>query len=222
MYRRFLGMTGRLVLILVCAALARQSLAGDPAMLLPSGISIGMDRRALLALEPPLRQLEPPLSFGPVQAEFIDIGIDRLGVPGTLYFQMDTRSGKLRQLLFEWRDARIFQGAAAKILARLEARLGTPEVICVSGEAGQPTRRVSARWRGGIVILRVSLFDHRSRGIAYFDPNTDPDLRRPSFERRRITRRSLPRRLVARLHGVDDLDLRPRQDCPEGSRLEAR
>ena len=62
------------------------------------------------------------------------------------------------------------------------------------------------------------MFDHRSSDIAYFDLNTDSDPRRPSFERRRITRRSLPQRLVARVHGIDDAGLRPKRECPDGSR----
>lgn len=222
MYRRFLRLTGLVVLISAAPGLERPGLAADPAMLLPPGISLGMDRRALRAVEPPLRPLVPALSFGPVQAEFIDTSIERLGAPGILYLQVDPASGMLRQLLFEWRDARVPRGRAAEMLARLEAYLGPPEMSCVAMLAGQPPRRVSARWRGAEVMLRVALFDHRSSGIAYFDPNTDSDPRRPSFERRRITRRSLPRRLVARIHGIDDLDLRPRQECPDRSTPEHR
>lgn len=222
MYRRIRRLSRLVILIVACQVAAFDLQAGDAALLLPPGISIGMDRQALRALDPPLRSLEPPLSFGPVQAEFIDTSIERLGAPGTLYFQIDAASGRLRQLLFEWRDARIPQGRVAEMLARLETRLGPPDVSCVTGAPNQAPRRVSARWRGASIMLQVSMFDHRSAGIAYFDLNSESDPRRPSFERRRINRRSLPRRLVARIHAVDDTGLRPRQDCPAGSTRENR
>jgi hypothetical protein len=164
-----------------------------------------------------LRHLDPPLSFGPVQAEFIDARIQRLGAPGTLYLQVDPSNGRLRQALFEWRDARVSRGRAAAMLARLEVHLGAPDHVCFTSVKGQPSHQVSAHWKGPTVVLRVSMLDHRADGIAYFDPNTVSDPRRPSFERRRVTRRSLPRRLLARIHAVDDRDLEPRQNCPEGS-----
>jgi hypothetical protein len=222
MYRRFLRLIRLVAVILAAGAPVRPSLAGDPAVLLPSGITIGMDRAALRLSRPSLRRLNPPLSFGPVQAEFIDTDVEGLGAPGLLYFQMDARTGRLRQLLFEWRDGRVPGGGLAEMLKRLEADLGAPELVCITTPAGRPPRRVSAQWRGRTVMLRVSMFDYRARNIAYFDPNTDSDPRRPSFERRRITRRSLPRRMVARVHAVDDLELEPRQDCPDGSSLEPR
>jgi hypothetical protein len=209
-------------LILALTVVARPGFAADPVFLLPPGISIGMDRAALRALQPPLRALAPALNFGPVQAEFIDTSIERLGAPGTLYFQMDPVSGRLRQLLFEWRDARVSGDRAADMLARLDARLGEPEMSCVTTMAGQGARRVSARWTGSAIVLRVSMVDHRSSDIAYFDPNTDANPRRPSHERRRITRRSLPRRLVARLHAADDVELWPRRGCQDGSAPENR
>jgi hypothetical protein len=192
--------------------------AADPATLLPRNIEIGMSRSALLAVEPALRELDPPLSFGPVQAEFIDTSIERLGAPGTLFIQLDPQGGRLRQLLFDWRDARVSPGRAAAMLEQLERHLGTPDQACfTAARQGKPPLQVSARWRGAAVVLHVSMFDHREAGIAYFDPNSDSDPRRPSFERRRITRRSLPRRMVVRIHGVEDDALAPRQECPEGS-----
>jgi hypothetical protein len=217
MYRRFLRLIGLLALFPSCEVLAEELGVDGPGFILPPGISIGMDRRALRNLRPDLRALEPALNFGPMLAEFVDSGADWLGVPGILYFQIDPDSGRLRQLLFEWRDARVSNGRAAEMLTRLEARLGPPELSCFVAVAREAPRRISALWRGTSVVLRVSMFDHRSADIAYFDPNTDSDPRRPSFERRRITRRSLPRRLVARVHDIDDSDLKPRLECPHGS-----
>ena len=222
MYRRILRLIGLLALFPSYGVLAEEAGGADPGFILPSGISIGMDRHALRNLRPALRVLEPPLRFGPLLAEFVDPGVERLGELGILYFQIDPDSGQLRQLLFEWRDARVSQGHAAEILARLEARLGPPGLSCVVAVAGEAPRRISALWRGASVVLRVSMFDHRSADIAYFDLNSDSDPRRPSFERRRITRRSLPRRIVARVHGIDDFGLRPRRDCPDGSRPQDR
>lgn len=194
------------------------TIAADPAVLIPQDIEIGMSWSQMLALKPPLRLLDPPLSFGPVQAEFIDISIERLGALGTLNYQLDPREGRLRQLLFDWRDARVSPGRAAAMLERLERHLGAPDQACfTAARQGKSPLQVAARWRGAAVMLHVSMFDHRGAGIAYFDPNSQSDPRRPSFERRRITRRSLPRRMVVRIHGVEDDALAPRQECPAGS-----
>ena len=47
----------------------------DPISLLPPGITVGMDRLALRALDPPPRSFDSPLSFSLVQAKLIDMSI---------------------------------------------------------------------------------------------------------------------------------------------------
>lgn len=202
------------VLIVLGAPGIRPAVAADPAMLLPAGIVIGMHRSALQARQPSLRRLEPPLNFGPVQAEFVDVDAEFLGARATLYLQINPTDGRLRQAFFEWRDAQAPPGHAAALLDRLERHLGEPRAVCRVTVGAQPPRLVSANWRGASVQLYLSMFDFHQPGIAYFDLNSDSDPRQPSFERRRITRRSLPRRLIARIHAVEDPGLAPRQGCP--------
>lgn len=207
----------KLILLAGLLAASREGAAADPASLLPDGMRLGMDRRAVMALEPAPLRIDPPLVYGPLLGEFVDKRFAALGPEGIAYYQLDSGTGRLRQLLLEWRDGRASQGRAARMLEELEARLGPPSVRCLVALADAPPRVVAARWDGVEAVLHVSLFDHRTGGIAYFDLNTSSDPRQPSRERRRISRRSLPRRLIARLHAADDSALTPRRECPAGS-----
>ncbi len=216
------GCIFRLLVFAVVAAAgttgARAAMAGaDPVALLPDGTRLGMERREILARSPPLRRLDPPIIFGPLLGEFLDRGFSAMGAPGLVYYQLDPTTGRLRQLLFEWRDGLASRGRAAEMMAELESRLGPPAIRCVAMVKDAPPRLVTAHWAGEVAALNVALFDFRASGIAYFDLNTDSDPRQPSHERRRITRRSLPRRLIARLHAVGDAELNPRRECPAGS-----
>jgi len=196
--------------------------AGDLQELLPTGARLGMEQSEMSSVRPTPTRLDVALVFGPLRAEFIDPDFTALGSPGILYFQFDSTSVRLRQFLFEWRDAAASQFHTAELFARLRAKLGAPTLICIHEARGTPSHVVAARWRSAALMLQVSIFDHRGSGVARYDLNSDADPRRPSHERRRITRRSLPRRLVARLHAADDIDLIPRRDCPEGSIPETR
>jgi hypothetical protein len=209
--------------VLLCGLpVSSPGLAGDLDELPPNGARLGMERSEIFSISPPPRRLDSPLIFGPLRAEFMASGVAALGPPGTLYYQFDPKSGRLRQFLFEWRDADASKTHASDLLARLREKLGAPVLICIGGGREKPPRVVSARWRGAGLMLDVSILDHRADGVAHFDLNSDSDPRRPSHERRRVTRRSLPRRLTARLHGAEDVDLLPRRDCPLGSSPETR
>lgn len=198
------------------------SSAGGLEELLPTGARLGMERSEMSSISPPPRRLDPPMIFGPTRAEYMSSGFVALGPPGTLYYQFDAKSGRLRQVLFEWRDAADMETQTAELLARLHARLGAPTLTCIVVARGRTPRVVAARWRGVDLVLHVSALNHRDDGVARYDLNSDSDPRQPSHERRRITRRSLPCRLTARLHGAGDTALMPHRDCPEGAAPESR
>lgn len=176
----------------------------------------------MFSINPPPILLDPPMIFGPLRAAFVDPDFAALGPSGILYYQFDVESDRLRQALFEWRDAAASKVQSDKLLVRLQESLGAPRLTCIRRGPAASSRVVAARWESAGLMLHVSMLDHRADGVARYDLNSDPDPRRPSHERLRVTRRSLPRRLVARLHDADDIELIPRRACPDGAVPETR
>jgi len=205
---RFLTVSATaLIPCILGAFLANQPLAaqsGPLRVLIPSGIELGMTREGLAEVTSGFRTLDPPLDFGPVKAAYAKSGATLLGHDATLYLQLDSSTGRLRQLLFERRDAGAKQPVVQKILSELRQRLGQPDELCLDGGADREKSLTSAIWRDDGLAVRVAALDHRSPGLAYFDPNSSSDPLQRSSERRRITRRSLPRRLIVRIHARDD------------------
>jgi hypothetical protein len=133
----------------------------------------------------------------------------------TAYFQMNEATHRLQQVLLERRDQEARSKGFRHLVAALEDRYGPPTAAC--SLAGSPAVPLRARavWRFPTSTVQAGIFDFNSMNLLYDDPNSDIDPLQPAFERRRINRRTLPRRIVLRFHPSARVDLISPQHCPD-------
>ena len=133
----------------------------------------------------------------------------------TAYFQMNDTTGRLQQVLLERRGPDAGPDGFRHLVAALEERYGPPAAACsLAGSPAVPLR-ARALWRFATTTIQAGIFDFNSTNLLYDDPNSDIDPLQPAFERRRINRRTLPRRIVLRFHPSARGDLISARRCPD-------
>ena len=158
--------------------------------------------------------------YGGAYADRAVFEVDLEGLLFTAYFQMNDRSDRLQQILLERRGGvEATPRAFEETLARLEARYGAPAERCITARPDGTIMAADLVWRVAGSTVHASFLDFRTTGVLYYDPNVDLDPLVPSFETRRITRRSLPRRITVRTHSSDRPDLEWTEGCPKLKRL---
>ncbi|MEM7225160.1 MAG: hypothetical protein AAF495_19435 [Pseudomonadota bacterium] len=185
-------------------------------------LSWGMTQGELdRALGEELTELPGRWIYGGAYAERAVFGFDLEGLSFTAYFQMNEESDRLQQILLERRggvDAT--PQAFEETLAMLEAHYGAAAERCITARPDGTIMAADLMWRLGASTVHASFLDFRSSGLLYFDPNVDLDPLVPSFETRRIYRRSLPRRINIRIHPSDRRDLEWPEGCPKLKRID--
>jgi hypothetical protein len=161
-----------------------------------------------------LKRLAAPLHYGGAYARDMLPGVKIAGEHFTAFFQMNARSHRLQQVLLEHDRRRITPAGYLRLVDALEARYGEGQ-ICVPASAGGASKIVELVWRFPTTTVHASMIDLQSPNLLYEDPNTDLDVLQPSYERRRIVRRFLPRRIVVRLHPSGRKDLISEGRCFE-------
>lgn len=160
-----------------------------------------------------LTRLPGRREYGGAYAELALLGVRVAGHRFDAYFQMGETSGRLQQVLLErarrWAGPRGF----VELAEALRRRYGPPTRTCAdAGDGGRPTA-AEAVWRFPTTTVHAVLLDFYTSGMAFDDPNVDPDPLTPFYRTRRNNPRFLPRRLLLRLHPSDRPDLAsPR--CP--------
>lgn len=202
----------RLAALMICLALPGAPAAAQ----LPHWptLSWGMTTAELdQALGPELAVLPGRWIYGQAYAERAQFHVDLDGLSFTAYFQMNDQSERLQQILLERRDIGADPRSVDETLTRLEARYGRPAEQCLRLGPDGAVMAADLVWRLAEATLHASFLDFRTSGVLYYDPTVDLDPKVPSFETRRINRRSLPRRLTLRLHPPDRADLERPVGC---------
>ncbi|MCP4330459.1 MAG: hypothetical protein GY791_18710 [Alphaproteobacteria bacterium] len=206
--RRALGRTAggfAFGLVLACfAPAAAQDEAGW------RGAEWGMDGAALdRVFGSDLTRLSAPLDFGPLYVDRLWRGVELGGYRFTAFLQMDRSTARLAQVLLDIRRLEAPDRVMAAVVDALGGRYGEPACRVEAAFPDGATATLAATWNGSGSTVQAGLIDMNIPGILTEDPNTKRDVRRPSYERRRIKRSSLPRRVTVRFHAAarTDLDL---------------
>ena len=117
-----------------------------------------------------------------------------------VFFQMDADTDRLRQVLLERRDGQATPADYLALIDDLTARFGPPDGECARTVGGAGTVGAELVWRFPTTTIHAVFLDFRTTGVLFRDPGTLFDPTVTAFETRRIVRRSLPRRLLVRLH----------------------
>ena len=158
--------------------------------------------------------------YGGAYAERAVFKVDFAGLLFTAFFQMNDRTDRLQQILLERRGGiEATPRAFEETLASLEARYGAPAERCITARPDGTIMAADLVWRIAGSTVHASFLDFRTTGILYYDPSVDLDPLVPSFETRRIYRRSLPRRITVRNHPSDRRDLEWPEGCPKLNRI---
>ncbi len=129
------------------------------------------------------------------------------------FFQMRSENDALQQVLLERRreDSNRFRFEDVK--AALEADFGPADRLCLRPrQAGQP-RIADMTWRFPTTTIHATFFDFHSFGILFRDARLPVNTYLTDRERRKIKRRSLPKKLLVRFHPTARDDLEPKGPC---------
>lgn len=174
----------------------------------------GMDAAELeTAFGTSLATLPGVWDFGPLYATQALFDARFAGLGFTAFLQMDRADDVLQQVLLERRDIAVTPEAYLQLLDGLEAAFGPPDYLCSVYPEGRSPTIIQARWTFPTTTVHASLLDFVTTAIAFHGTSGFNALI-PSRDTRVINRRSLPRRILLRLHPTDRIDLLPRRDCP--------
>lgn len=190
------------------AAEAAETALPPPLARLSFGMPLDGARNAL----PEARYLEDGLDFGALKARLVLPSIPTLGSSFRLYLQFDAQE-RLRQVLFERRHAAATRESAGAVQDALLQRYGKPAEICLPANATPAAGRIT--WHTGNWSLHLIGIDDLGLGMLTEDPDRGDALENRPVARSRDERfrgrqqRSLPRRILIRVHGAGDTQLLP-------------
>lgn len=196
--------------LLLAAALFPASSRAAP-ILPPSlaALRFGMTESAIEHQLPKATHLDPGLDFGPLRALLVLPEEDMLGTSFRVYLQFDGKQ-RLRQLLLERRHAGATRDDAHTAERALLNRLGPPDERCFDGHS-----EARMTWKMDGRLLHLIGIDDLAAGILTQDaerssPLAPRPLGRSRKEKQRARQeRSLPQRILIRIHSEDDKELRP-------------
>ena len=125
------------------------------------------------------------------------------GLDYLVLFQMDEDTERLRQVLLERRDVQATPTRYLALVDDLTARFGPPDGECARTVGGGGTVGAELVWRFPTTTIHAVFLDFRTTSVLFREPGTLFDPTVTAFETRRIVRRSLPRRLLVRLHPTE-------------------
>ncbi len=185
------------------------------------GLVPGLPLETAFEIRSDLVRLDPPWDFGPMQGIGLLKGTAFAGAVATVFLQSRPGEMTIRQVLIDIRDDGAVTRDKGRVFAELIERFGKPEKICrmpMPPGSGREAAVAAAIWRAGGITTHYRRLDHRIPGLLYFAPDLEPSVLDRELDRRRISRRSLPRRLLVRQHLSTDLDLVQPLSCPKSDR----
>lgn len=200
-----------LALIMASHATAAPVQAADlPAPL--SGLTFGMAVSSASNALPQAERLEPGVDFGHLKGRLVVPKAPIFGSDFRIYLQFD-HADTLQQILLERRHAAATRKSAGNIQNNLVNALGEPDESCVPPQATPAAARIT--WRKEGWALHLIGFDDLGLGIRTKDADSGDPLEVKPLGRSRDERlrsrqqRSLPRRILIRIHGAKNQALEP-------------
>ncbi|MEQ8335356.1 hypothetical protein [Nisaea sp.] len=171
-----------------------------------------MTLRAASDALPETEELDPGVDFGRLKGRLVVPQADAFGSLFRIYLQFG-RAETLQQILLERRHAAATRRSAGDIQDRLIASLGQPDETCLPPRATPAAARITWRRKGW--VLHLIGFDDLGLGIITEDAERGDPLEMKPLGRSRDERfrsrqqRSLPRRILIRIHDANSLTLEP-------------
>lgn len=186
-----------LVPAVVLLGLAASAAAAPPDLPGVGALRWTMSSQAALdALPANAERLNPPWDFGrmtaPARVPDTEVG----GLVFTAMLQIDTARDRLRQVMLERREQDATPADFDTLRANLERDYGPPTRICETRRPSGDSEAINLVWRFPTTTVDLSFLDYRTTGILYRKPELVPDPTVPALQKRQVSRRSLPRRLV--------------------------
>lgn len=200
--------------ILLLALAASQNHAAWATALPPplEALSFGITAEEAHAALPQATRLAQGIAFGTLEAHLVLTDADAFGSRFRVYLQFDQARG-LRQVLLERRHAAATRRTAVKVQDSLAQEFGPPDRVCLPVHTSPGAGRLT--WYGGDWSMHLVGFDDLGAGIRTEDAERGEVLAPKSAERSRDERfrsrqqRSLPRRILIRIHQRGDAALLP-------------
>ena len=189
--------------------------AGAAEMALPpplARLGFGMTLDEARTALPDAQYLEDGLDFGALKGLLVLPASPTLGSRFRIYLQFDA-AGRLRQMLLERRHAAATRESARTVQDALLKSYGKPAEICLPAHATPAAGRVT--WHTDNWSLHLIGIDDPGLGMLTEDPDRGDALENKPVARSREERlrdrqqRSLPRRILIRIHGAGDTQLLP-------------
>lgn len=177
-----------------------------------AGLRFGMTVRAASDALPEAGELDPGVDFGRLKGRLVIPQADAFGSVFRIYLQFD-QTESLRQILLERRHAAATTRSAGDIQDHLIAHLGQPDEMCLPSRATPAAARIT--WRRDGWVLHLIGFDDLGLGIITEDADRGDPLEIKLLGRSRDERfrsrqqRSLPRRILIRIHDANTPTLEP-------------
>ena len=160
-----------------------------------------------------LRRLPGRQAFGGAYADLALPGIEIGGEPFTAFFQMNAGTDRLQQVMLRGMRRQPSERSRRAILSALRGEYGPESLLCTVPKAGGGELVVEHVWQFPTTTVHVSFLDFYSSAMAFEDPNSDRDPRRPFYERQRNAPSLLPRHTAVRFHPTARTDLLSAQGC---------
>jgi len=175
-------------------------------------LSFGMSLEAAREVLPEARHLDEGLDFGPLKGRLVLPKFNTLSATFRIYLQFDA-DDRLRQVLLERRHAAATRKSARAVQDALLERYGKPAEICLPVHATPASGRVT--WLTDRWSLHLIGIDDLGLGMLTEDADRSDALENKPVARSREERsrgrqqRSLPRRILIRIHEAGDTQLAP-------------
>ncbi len=161
-----------------------------------------------------LKRLPAPWEYAGAYAPLALFDVDLAGLSYTAFFQIETATGRLQQVLLERRRSQATPVSHERTLAALTRLYGPPDRTCRVAKVEREPMIAGAVWRFPTTMVHVRFLDFHTTAVFTEDPNRDRDARAPTPERNRNNWRFAPRRVLVRLHPTTRADLAA-NDCGE-------
>jgi len=175
-------------------------------------LAFGMTIRDAADAMPQAERLEPGIDFGRLKGLLAVPEAEAFSAGFRIYLQFD-HTDTLQQILLERRHAAATRKSAGNIQSNLVTALGAPDETCLPPQATPAAARIT--WRKKNWALHLIGFDDLGLGIRTEDADRSDPLEAKPLGRSRDERlrsrqqRSLPRRILIRIHGAENQALEP-------------
>ncbi|WP_323794795.1 hypothetical protein [Nisaea sp.] len=177
-----------------------------------SRLTFGMTVSDAANAMPQAERLVPGVDFGRLRGLLVVPEAEAFASSFRIYLQFD-HAETLQQILLERRHAAATRQSAGDIQNNLVTTLGEPDETCLPPQATPAEARIT--WRKEGWALHLIGFDDLGLGIRTKDADSADPLEAKPLGRSRDEKlrsrqqRSLPRRILVRIHGAENQGLEP-------------